>query len=87
MNEKQNRFCEALDYYIQFPNTNTARELFAACGAVWNNKSQMPINARNDVGDAICSFVEFDQWEETGRTYAGAARRIRPVLKAEFNFH
>ncbi|MDM8167000.1 hypothetical protein [Roseovarius sp.] len=85
MNKKQDRFCEALDYYIQFPGPKTASELHAACGGVWNDKSQMQINARNDVGDAIGSFVEFGQWEETGRTYAGAARRIRPRLKAEFN--
>ncbi|MGR3315485.1 hypothetical protein [Roseovarius indicus] len=79
-------FHEALDRHIQFDTPETALKLYQACGAVWNNKSQMPINARNDVGDAIGSFVEFNQWEETGRTYAGAARRIRPVLKAEFNF-
>lgn len=85
MNKGQDRFCEALDYYIQFGSRNCASELFRSCGEVWNDNSEMPLNARNDVSAAIVSFVEFNQWEKTGRTYAGAARRIRPVLEAEYN--
>lgn len=78
-------FCEALDRYIQFPSKESAFELCRACGAVWNEGAQVPINARSDIKDAIPSYIDFDQWEANGRTYAGAAQRILPALKEEYN--
>ncbi|OWU84473.1 hypothetical protein ATO6_12330 [Oceanicola sp. 22II-s10i] len=76
-------FCCALDTYVQFPKREHAQELHRACGKVWSVSAQMPINARPDVEVTIGNYVEFDQWERNGRTYAGAAQRIRPVLEKE----
>ncbi|WP_158524959.1 hypothetical protein [Phaeobacter inhibens] len=43
----------------------------------------MSINARPDVEAVVRNSIEFEQWETGGRTYSGAARRIRPVIKQE----
>lgn len=85
MNANQDQFCERLDYYIQFPDPNTALQLYQACGWIWNDTSEMPINARSDVSDVVNNYVEFEQWETAGRTFSGAARRIRPALKQKFS--
>ena len=77
-------FCEALDRYIQFGGRKLALDLYQACGAVWNETSQMPFKSRADVENAISNHIEFTQWEANGRTHSGAARRIRPVLRQEY---
>ncbi|AUQ58751.1 hypothetical protein PhaeoP30_01836 [Phaeobacter inhibens] len=82
MNSKE-FFCEALDTYVQFPSRQSAIELHQACGAVWNDSETMSINARPDVEAVVRNSIEFEQWETGGRTYSGAARRIRPVIKQE----
>lgn len=77
-------FSEALERYVLFPNNlNAAQELHRFCRILWNDAATMPIGDRNDVRDAIGNWVEADQWEAKGRTYSGAARRIRPVLDVE----
>lgn len=77
-------FCEALDRYIQFGGRKLALDLYQACGSVWNETSLMPFNSRVDVENAISNHTEFAKWEANGRTYSGAARRIRHVLRQEY---
>ncbi|KAA8606031.1 hypothetical protein AL036_16425 [Salipiger aestuarii] len=79
-------FCEALDRYTEFPSRETALELYRACGAVWNESSEVPFNARQDIRDQIPSWIDCEHWEANGRTYAGAAGKIRAALKKEYDF-
>ncbi len=78
-------FCKALDTYIKSPSYESALNLSQACAAVWQESSPVPDGAHSDVRDAIPSYVEYGQWESKGRTFAGAARRIKPVLKQEYD--
>ena len=76
-------FCEALERYVLFPdNLNAVQELHRFCGVLWKDSGRMKLNDRCIVRDAIADWVEADDWEAKGRTYAGAAQRLRPILKA-----
>lgn len=80
-------FLERLEWWKQLGQAdegeNLARlHLIQACGAVWNDKGKVPRLYYDDVMDAIRNCEDFRQWEENGHTYAGAAQKISPILKA-----
>jgi hypothetical protein len=75
-------FCDALESHVDFPaDQEVERRLYQLCGAVWNLTSKLPRHLWHCARDAIGNELEADQWEYSGHTYAGAARRIRPTLK------
>lgn len=83
----RDNFHNQLERWVQINNSDAGAslarlDLIQACGAVWNDKGKMPELYRHDVRDAISNCADADQWEKKGRTYAGAAQRISPILKA-----
>lgn len=75
-------FMDALNSQRGFPSDHNERQLFHACGAVWNDKGEVHPDDRWTVRDLIPSWIDADEWEAKGRTYSGAARLIRPTLKS-----
>ena len=76
-------FSEALERYVFFKGLNAAQELHRFCGLIRNDSAEMPLDDWHNVRRAIDDCSKADDWEAKGRTYAGAAQRIRPTLKID----
>ena len=80
-------FHNRLERWIHFSSEDEAEplarlDLTQACGAIHNDKGKVPALYHHDIRDAIGNCIDADQWEQNGRTYAGAAQRILASLKA-----